>query len=165
MSYVLDKERERVLMIKKFKRENDPNSGLFTLPGGKINDGEMENSHGKLESAVRECEEETGIKMINPSIRGQITFLNEERIFDNWDNPEDYYIYLFSTEEYGGTLKAGDEGIPLWIPKKRILDLPKNSGDNIFYEALLSRDDYFVGEIKYKGKEVVSEESFVDFIN
>jgi len=76
---------EGVLIIKKGIRENDPNSGYETLPGGKLKDNEkgLNNPSGRLESCIREIKEETGIEPLNLRLRGVILFDNSERIFPN----------------------------------------------------------------------------------
>ena len=79
---------EKILMLKKEARPNDPNSGYYTLPGGKLGSNERKTPEGRLAGAVRETEEETGLKIISPIARGVILFNNKGRIFDNWPNPE-----------------------------------------------------------------------------
>ena len=50
-----------VLVVKKSKKKGDPNSGLYTLPGGKLEDDERGmNLQGRLEAAIRETRQETG---------------------------------------------------------------------------------------------------------
>ncbi len=71
-------------MIRKNEREGDPNSGLYTLPGGKLKDSEKGlNPNGRLESVVREVLEETGLEILNPQFKGVILFDNSVREFDN----------------------------------------------------------------------------------
>lgn len=154
-----------VLMIEKFKRKDDPNSDFFTLPGGKLEDSEKMNSLGRLESAIRETEEETGLRLINPGLRGIILFDNSERIFKDWKNPEDFLVYIFSAKKHKGKLKKKtEEGIPLWIDENFIDSLPKNEGDEKIYEWL--RDPrYFMGTIKHKGEELDEQRTFVDYFN
>jgi 8-oxo-dGTP diphosphatase len=153
----------RVLMIEKFKRENDPNSGLFTLPGGKLEDSEKKNPEGRLESAIRETEDETGLILIKPRLRGVILFDNSKRIFKNWPNPEDFLVHIFSAKEYTGELKDKcDEGIPRWIIEFLIPTLPTNEGDAKMYEWL-EDPRYFIGVINHKGKKLDEENTFVDY--
>ena len=155
----------KVLMLKKFEREDDPNSGFYTLPGGKLGDDERgQNSFGRLESAIRETEDETGLILINPLLRGVILFDNSERIFENWPNPEDFLVYLFSAQEYEGELRRSDEGVSVWIDEQSIDELPKNEGDSKIYEWL--RDPkYFFGVIKHRGKSLDEKCTFVDYLN
>ena len=154
----------RVLMIKKFERQNDPNSRFFTLPGGNLKDFERgANPFGRLESAIRETKEETGLTLIKPILRGVILFDNEGRIFDNWPNPQDFLVYIFSAKQYSGKLKKRTkEGIPLWIAEKDINGLLKNPGDAKMYEWLKD-PRYFTGIIRHNEKIIDEENTFVDY--
>ncbi|HUW43871.1 MAG TPA: NUDIX domain-containing protein [Bacillota bacterium] len=155
--------RKKVLMIQKTKRDNDPNSGCFTLPGGKLKDLEKIHKKGRLESVIRETQEETGLILIKPRLQGVILFDNSERIFDDWENPENFQVYLFVAENYGGQLIGNsNEGFPQWVNKESILDLPKNEGDKKIYEWL-KKGLYFAGVIKHKGKKLDEEGTFVDY--
>lgn len=162
LSYIVSDKG--ILMIKKNKREDDPNSGLFALPGGKLEDYErgLKNSEGRLESAIRETIDEANITMLNPVFRGIILFDNKDRIFPNWPEPDNYLVYIYSATEKEGELKESDEGIPVYIPEKKIPSLPKNSGDKLMYEWLKDGRN-FIGVIKHKGNEIDEEGSWVDW--
>ncbi len=163
------KTNEGVLMLNKNKRENDPNSGYYAIPGGKLKLCEkgLKNPKGRLESTIRETKEETGIKLINPLLRGVILFDNKDRTFPDWPNPDNFYVYLFSATEYEGELKESDEGIPCWIPEENIHPLPKNPGDKLMYEWIMDekfrQGRKFMGIIKHKGNEIDEEGSWVDW--
>ncbi|MEK6830099.1 MAG: NUDIX domain-containing protein [Nanoarchaeota archaeon] len=162
MSYL--SVNEKVLMIKKKVRKDDPNSGLYALPGGKLEDFEKGLSHpfGRLKSAVRETIDETGLRLIYPRLRGIILFDNSERVFDNWPNPDDYLVYIFASRNYAGRLKdETDEGTPVWIDEKFINKVKKNVGDEKMYEWLKIQR-YFVGVIRHKGRELDKEGTFAD---
>jgi 8-oxo-dGTP pyrophosphatase MutT (NUDIX family) len=157
----------QVLMINKFsKRENDPNSGLYAIPGGKLEYFEKgTNPKGRLECAVRETFDETGLLPINLKLRGVILFDNSERIFDDWKNPEGFLVHIFYSEEYSGKLKEkSDEGIPCWINECDIKGLSKSDGDKKMYEWIKD-GRFFVGVIKHKGKSLDESGTFVDFFN
>ncbi len=154
-----------VLMIEKFKRKNDPNSGFFTLPGGKLEDSEKLSPEGRLESAIRETKDETGLILFKPRLRGVILFDNSKRIFDDWPNPEDFLVYLFTAVDYKGQLKKkSDEGIPRWISKSHIPHLLKNEGDLKIYEWLKD-PRHFAGVINHKGKKLDEENTFVNYFS
>ena len=158
---------ERVLMIKKGLRENDPNSGVFTLPGGNLKDREkgLDNPYGRLEAAVRETEEETGLTLINPRLMGGILFDNHERIFDNWTRPEDFLVYLITAINYTGKIKPQtEEGTSLWVNEAEIDKLPKNVGDEKMYQWLKTRRRFF-GVIKHKGRVLDEAGTFVDYLD
>jgi 8-oxo-dGTP diphosphatase len=158
---------DKVLMMKKKVRENDPNSGLYALPGGKLDSNEkgLDNLDGRLESAIRETNEETGLILIKPKLRGVILFDNKERIFPNWKNPTDFLVYVFSAKNYSGELKGeGNEGTPLWIDERDVPLVPKNAGDELMYGWLKDKR-YFEGVIKHKGNILDEDGTFVDYFD
>jgi 8-oxo-dGTP pyrophosphatase MutT (NUDIX family) len=164
MSYV--EFEENVLMIEKVVRSGDPNSGYFTLPGGKLSDSEKSSLIGRLDCSVRETSEEGGVKLIEPFLKGVVLFDNSERVFDNWENPQDFQVYIFGAK--GFVLeecdKVSDEGRAVWVPKKEIIYKPMSVGDSKLYEWL---DDgrNFSGVIKHKGKLLDERNTFVDYFN
>ena len=133
MVYVLNKGN--VLMLNKGVRPDDPNSGYYTLPGGKLEPFEkgIDIPNGRLERAIREVPEETGIAIVNTKLRGNILFDNSEREFPDWPNPKDYNVNVYSANAFTFQLKDGGEGVPLWVPKSDIKDLPKHLGDELIY--------------------------------
>ena len=155
---------EGVLILRKGIRENDPNSGYETLPGGKLENDEkgLNNPNGRLESCARETEDETGIKPLELKLRGVILFDNSEREFQNWKNHDNFYVYIYSTTQKQGELKQSDEGIPMYIPSEQLTDLAQNSGDKKMYEWLENGRN-FTGVIKHKGRELDIQGTFVDF--
>ena len=160
------KVQGKILMIRKVVRENDPNSGLYTLPGGKLIDSERGlNQFGRLESAIRETKEETGLTLINPRVVGAILFNNFERKFTNWKNPEDFLVYMLTAEDYTGRLKKRtNEGTPIWVNEKDVEGLPKNIGDEKMYWWLKS-GRFFIGNIKHKGRTLDKSGTFVDYLD
>ena len=162
MIYLVSKGK--VLMIKKGERKDDPNSGYFTLPGGKLEKYEkgLDNSQGRLKSCVRETIDETGIKPLGLVLRGVILFDNEGRTFSNWPNPDDFYVYIYSTKKFKGTANKSDEGIPYSVPLAKVREVPSNPGDKKMYEWLKDGRN-FIGVIKHKGKELDETGTFVDY--
>ncbi|MDP2628894.1 MAG: NUDIX domain-containing protein [Nanoarchaeota archaeon] len=154
----------KVLLLKKFERNNDPNSGFWTLPGGKLEDFEkgIVNPRGRLESVIRETEDETGITLINPVLKGAILFDNSERIFSNWSKKEDYLVHIFSAKGYKGALRQSDEGIPEFIDERLLTSIPQNEGDKMMYKWLENGRN-FVGIIKHTGNRIDEEGTFVDY--
>ena len=109
-------ERDRkVLMI---KRGNQPSIGLWSMPGGYVDRGEVVE-----EAAVREVLEETGLAVAVDRLIG---------LFSERAHP--VIVAAFAAREVGGTLKAGPEALdvgffppddlpPLAFPRDRsILD-------------------------------------------
>lgn len=162
MIYLISKGK--VLMIKKGIRENDPNSGYFTLPGGKLEDDEkgLNNQRGRLDCARRETFDETGIEPVKPVLRGVILFDNQGRTFNNWKNPDDFLVYIYSARRYKGKAKKSDEGIPFGISLNKVNEVPSNPGDKKMYEWLKDGRN-FIGVIKHKGNEIDESGTMVDF--
>ncbi len=158
-------EGSNALMMKKGIRKNNPNSGNYAPSGGNLEDHERGlNPAGRLEAAIRETREETGLTVLDPVWRGIILFHNFEREFPNWPNPEDFLVYVFSATKYSGKLGKGKKKeIPLWIPEKEIPYLPQNPGDRKIYEWLKD-GRFFAGIIKHKGKEIDDFGTHVDFL-
>ena len=71
LTYLHLSHNGKVLMIRKPEREKDPNSGLYTLPGGKLEGPEkgLTSFKGRLEAAVRETEQETGLHILEPALK------------------------------------------------------------------------------------------------
>jgi len=163
MIYLISKKKN-VLMIEKRIRADDPNSGYFTLPGGKLESFEkgLENPKGRLKSVIRETKDETGIEPINPLLRGVILFDNKGRTFPNWPNPDNFFVYIYSSIKYVGNPQESDEGIPRTAPLKKVNKVPSNPGDKKMYEWLAD-GRLFMGVIKHKGNEIDEEGTMVDF--
>lgn len=155
---------EGILMVKKTEREGDPNSQYCTFPGGKLEPSERGLGHpsGRLESSVRETSDETGITLINPTLRGVILFDNKDRTFPNWPNPDNFYVYIYSATDYRGELRESSEGVPFWTSWDEIESFPKNPGDNYMYEWIKDGRN-FIGVIKHKGNDVDKDGTWVDF--
>jgi len=156
---------KNVLMVKKGVRKDDPNSGYFTLPGGKLETEEkgLDCDKGRLKSVIRETKEETGIELINPVLRGVIFFDNKERKFDNWKNPEDFLVYVYVAKKYKGKAEAIEEDVvPYSVPLEKGSEVPSNPGDKLMYKWLKDGRN-FSGVIKHKGNEIDEENCMINF--
>ncbi|MCY0882615.1 MAG: 8-oxo-dGTP diphosphatase [Acidianus infernus] len=98
-------QSDKLLMIKKKRGLGE---GLITFPGGKVEENET-----PLECAIRETEEEVGVKIINPRKVGVITFKQIN------GNVQVMHVYLAT--EFIGILKESDEAIPICVQRN---DLP-----------------------------------------
>lgn len=113
VSTILVQER-RVLLV---KRNNKPYRGRWCLPSGFAETGE-----NIIEAAIRELEEETGVK-------GRIVQLRDVDSCSNYFYG-DLLFLTFEVEQTGGTLKAGDDAAAVrFFPLTRIprLAFPSNS--------------------------------------
>ena len=78
----------RLLLI---RRRNDPGSGQWSLPGGRVEPGETDK-----EAVVRELSEETGLDVIPGTLVGSV-------------RRGPYEIFDYACEVEGGNLTAGDD--------------------------------------------------------
>ncbi|MBE0538573.1 MAG: NUDIX domain-containing protein, partial [Ignavibacterium sp.] len=67
LCYVLDKKTNSTLMIHRVKKENDYHEGKWNGLGGKFEQGESPE-----ECAIREIEEESGLKVKSVKMKGFI---------------------------------------------------------------------------------------------
>ncbi|GHG27603.1 MULTISPECIES: NUDIX hydrolase [Amycolatopsis] len=78
----------RLLLI---RRRNDPGSGQWSLPGGRVEPGETDK-----EAVIRELFEETGLDVIPGTLVGSV-------------RRGPYEIFDYACEVEGGVLTAGDD--------------------------------------------------------
>lgn len=136
-------EREDAyLMLHRVKKENDLNHDKWVGIGGKFEDGESPE-----ECMCREALEETGLTLINPTLRGIVTFVSDE-----WDTE---YMFLYTCTEFEGTLTDCDEGVLEWVAKDKVPDLPIWEGDKIFFRLLDEKAPFFSLKLKYEGDTLV----------
>src|SRR3970040_2773455 len=108
LCYIIDRKNSKTLMIHRVKKKDDYHEGKWNGLGGKFNKGETPE-----ECAVREVFEESGLKIKNPSMRGFITF----PLFDGTD---DWYVFLFTADDYEGEIINSSEGNLEWIPSNKL---------------------------------------------
>lgn len=117
-------QNNQVLLLQK------PRRGWFVAPGGKMESGES-----ILEAAVREFQEETNAKPLNPQLKGVFTIIikEDDQVIDEW------MLFTFVSFEIEGALfKETREGKLDWHPIEALKDLPMAEGDryNLLYAAL-----------------------------
>ncbi|MCC6013412.1 MAG: NUDIX hydrolase [Candidatus Verstraetearchaeota archaeon] len=95
---VLIIENGKILLV---KRGNEPNKGLWSIPGGLIKLGEFPE-----EAAIRELKEETGLNAIIEKLLGVFNII----IKDNDGRIKYHYIIIdYIGKLIGGELKPGDD--------------------------------------------------------
>ena len=144
LCYVTDKKNNSTLMIHRVKKENDYHHGKWNGLGGKFEPGESPE-----ECAIREIKEESGLVVKDIFLKGMITF----PLFDGKD---DWYVFLFVTDNFEGDLIDSNEGNLAWIPNDKLTEINLWDGDKIFI-PWLSGDKFFSAKFNYKDGE------FVDF--
>lgn len=148
LCYVTDKKTDSTLMIHRVKKENDYHEGKWNGLGGKFEQGESPE-----ECAIREIEEECGLKVKSIKMKGFITF-------PMFDGKDDWYVFLFTADEFTGELIDSNEGNLAWIKNNALIDLNLWDGDKIFIPWLF-KDKFFSAKFNYAdGKYLNHQVSF-----
>ena len=121
LCYLMDKQNNSTLMIYRNKKENDYHQGKWNGLGGKFNPGESPE-----ECAIREIEEESGLKVKSVKMKGFITF----PLFD-------------------GKLIDSPEGHLEWIKYNKLTEINLWEGDKIFIPWLFG-DKFFSAKFNYE---------------
>lgn len=137
LCYVIDKNRNSTLMIHRIKKENDYHRGKWNGLGGKFEQGESPE-----ECAVREIEEESGLKVKRIKMKGFITF-------PMFDGKEDWYVFLFTAEEFEGEVIDSNEGKLDWIPNNKLTEINLWEGDKYFIPWLF-KEKFFSAKFIYE---------------
>lgn len=144
----------RTLMLHRIKKENDMHAGKWNGLGGKFLPGETPEA-----CAIREVQEESGLTMHRPVLRGIITFPgfpqgsqpNPTQADD--PNSDDWYTFVFVASEFSGTLIDSNEGVLGWIEDEKLFDLNLWPGDRIFLRWL-DQEAFFSGHFRYVNGEL-----------
>lgn len=136
------KNNGKTLMLHRVKKENDIHEGKWNGLGGKLDDGETPE-----ECVIREIQEECGLTLKNPSLRGILTF----PIFDGID---DWRVFVFVAKEFEGELTDSNEGNLKWIDDNELLNLNLWDGDKIFLKWL-DREEFFSGKFIYDSGKLI----------
>ena len=113
-------------------------AGYINGPGGRIEPGES-----PREAAVRETQEETGIRPLNPEACGELCF----QFVDGFS----IHVDVFRTEAFEGSAIETDEGIPLWTPLDGI-PFDRMWEDDAYWLPLLLVGQNFRGQFVFDDK-------------
>jgi 8-oxo-dGTP diphosphatase len=139
------KHAGKTLMIHRIKKAEDMNAGKWNGLGGKFLPGETPEA-----CARREFLEESGLTLLDPRLRGFITF-------PGFSNDEDWYVFVFTATAFRGELIDPEEGVLEWIDDARITSLNLWEGDRIFL-PWLEQEAIFSARFTYKDGKLVSHE-------
>lgn len=145
LCYVQDKLSNRTLMIYRNKKENDYHEGKWNGLGGKFEPGESPE-----ECAIREIKEESGLTVKSVKMKGFLTF----PLFDGKD---DWYVFLFTADDFEGDLIESPEGHLEWIPNENLFDINLWDGDKNFIPWLFE-ENFFSAKFNYKDGEFIDYE-------
>ncbi|WP_102028645.1 8-oxo-dGTP diphosphatase [Salirhabdus sp. Marseille-P4669] len=124
-----------VLMLKK------PRRNWYVAPGGKMESGET-----IKQSAIREFQEETGLTVEDPKLKGVFTFL----IYENEEIVMEWMMFTFYSKEHKGTLlEESKEGELEWVPVNEVLSKPMAEGDRAIIKHALQSDEILYGTFTY----------------
>jgi 8-oxo-dGTP diphosphatase len=137
LCYVIDKKSNKTLMIHRVKKENDYHEGKWNGLGGKFKEGESPE-----DCVIREVKEEAGLDIKNPHMHGFISF-------PLFDGKEDWHVFIFTADEFSGSLIDSNEGKLLWVPNDELTELNLWDGDKIFLEWLF-QDRFFSAKFIYE---------------
>ncbi len=147
LCYVMDKKNNKTLMIHRVKKKDDYHEGKWNGLGGKFDKGESPE-----DCAIREVLEESGLKIKNPRMHGFITF-------PNFDEKYDWYVFIFTAEDFEGELIDSTEGNLEWIPNDKLTSLNLWDGDKIFMDWLF-QDKFFSAKFNYEKGKFIDYEVF-----
>lgn len=142
LCYVKNLEAKTTLMLHRIKKQNDVHEGKWNGLGGKF-----ERSETPEECVIREIKEESGLTIVDPKLKGFITF-------PLFDGVHDWYVFVFVADQFSGELIDSDEGKLEWIPDENLFELNLWDGDQIFMEWLVD-DKFFSAKFFYENKKLV----------
>lgn len=136
---------KELLLLHRNKKPNDVHQGKWIGVGGKMEQGETPE-----ECAIREIKEETGLDVVNPRLRGIITF-------PEFTPDQDWYTYVFHAKEFSGQVKDCDEGTLEWVAYDQVELKPTWQGDMVFVNWILEDAPFFSAKFTYSDKHLIDQ--------
>ena len=122
------------------KKVNDIHEGKWNGLGGKFEPGETPE-----ECVIREVLEESGLSIHNPKLCGLLLFPKFKG--------NDWYVFVFTANEFTGELIDSPEGELKWIPDGQVLSLNLWASDHIFM-PWIKEGKFFSAKFMYEGDEM-----------
>ena len=135
------------LMLHRVSKKQDVNKDKWIGVGGKFKPGEAPE-----ECLLREVLEETGLMLSSYQFRGVLTFC--------CDLAEPEYIFLYTSDQFEGSLKECDEGTLTWVKKEQVYDLNLWEGDKVMFRLLKERKTPFSLKLTYQGDALVEAKEY-----
>lgn len=134
------KHEGKTLMLHRVKKAGDIHAGKWNGLGGKLEPGESPE-----QCVIREVREEAGLNIENPRYHGLLVFADFKG--------EDWYVWVFTAEQFTGELTESAEGRLAWVPDEEILSLPLWPSDRVFL-PWLAQAHIFSARFQYDGEEM-----------
>jgi len=125
------------LMVYRNRKANDIHEGKWNGLGGKFEAGETPE-----ECVAREIYEESGLSIRAPKLRGLLLFPKFKG--------NDWYVFVFTANDFTGELIDSPEGKLEWIPDEKIPNLNLWESDHIFMPWIPERK-FFSAKFEYEG--------------
>lgn len=139
---------DKTLMILPGNHKHDLYRGKWNGLGGKLEEEETPEK-----GAMREVEEESGLKPTELSLAGILTFPKVDR-------KNDWYTFVYTCRKFTGKLKESKEGKLKWHRTDKLLELNLWEGDYIFLPWILARKLFSAKFIYDEGKLISHERTF-----
>ena len=134
------KNDNHTLMVYRNKKPNDMHQGKWNGLGGKFEAGESPE-----ECIIREVREEAGLQIREPKLHGLLMFPDFKG--------DDWYVFVFTANEFNGELIDSPEGKLEWIPDEKLTSLNLWESDQIFF-PWLEDEKFFSAKFEYDGDEM-----------
>lgn len=127
----------QTLMLHRIKKQQDMHAGKWVGLGGKTEKGESPE-----ETAIREVKEESNLQIHSLRLVGILT---EPDFKDN----EDWYVFVFVSDDFSGDLHECNEGELKWINNSELDNLGLWEGDRLFLKWI-DEGKFFTAKFIYK---------------
>jgi len=147
LGYVLSPDGQRVLLVHRNRRQDDPHLGKYNGLGGKLHAGE-----DVVACMRREVREEAGLECLTLRLRGTVSWPGFGK------QGEDWFGFIFVIDHWSGIpLQSNPEGSLEWTDIERITDLPLWEGDRHFLPLVFAAgEQQFHGVMPYRDGRPVS---------
>jgi 8-oxo-dGTP diphosphatase len=131
------KQNDHTLMVYRNKKPNDMHEGKWNGLGGKFEPGESPE-----ECVIREVQEESGLQIREPKLHGLLMFPKFKG--------DDWYVFVFTANEFNGELIDSPEGKLEWIPDEKLTSLNLWESDLLFF-PWMEDEKFFSAKFIYDG--------------
>jgi 8-oxo-dGTP diphosphatase len=140
------RDGNKTLMLHRIKKQNDIHQGKWNGLGGKF-----EQRESPEDCVIREVREESGLNILKPCMKGFISF-------PMFKDEEDWYVFIFTADNYNGCLIDSPEGELKWIEQEDLFQLKMWEGDYTFLKWIYDDKPFFSATFTYKNKLLISHE-------